>query len=165
MNCSKCDKSFNSKAHVKRHELICTGTNVCSKCKRVIKTSYAKHVNSCDGYGTRRCVDRVKLGQGWIGGKTFDDVYGKERSDEIKNKIKDKATGISRQHTLETKNKMREGMLKRYEAGWEPKCGRALKLDYYSPIAGQIKVDGSWELAVAKYLDTANVTSAYARIG
>lgn len=58
---------------------------------------------------------------------------------------------------LKTSNKMREKILERYKNGWEPVCGRCKKLDYYSPVAGNIKVDGSWELKVAKYLDTLGI--------
>lgn len=44
-----------------------------------------------------------------------------------------------------------------YASGWEPTCGRCKKYDYVSPIAGVIKVDGTWELATAQYLDSLNV--------
>ena len=47
-----------------------------------------------------------------------------------------------------------KSMNKRYASGWEPVCGRSKKYDYYSKIAGAIKVDGTWELAFAQYLDT-----------
>jgi len=46
-----------------------------------------------------------------------------------------------------------QNILKRYKDGWDSKCGRAKKYDYNSPIAGKIKVDGTWELKVCKYLD------------
>lgn len=58
-----------------------------------------------------------------------------------------------KKHTQEYKNKMSIITKKRHENGWDNKCGRALKYKYYSKIAGDITVDGSWELAVAKYLD------------
>ena len=48
-------------------------------------------------------------------------------------------------------------MHERYAAGWEPVCGRCKKYDYISPAAGKIKVDGTWELKVAKYLDSIGV--------
>ena len=48
-------------------------------------------------------------------------------------------------------------MLERYSNGWESTAGRCKKITYISNIAGEIKVDGNWELQVAKYLDSLNV--------
>ena len=39
---------------------------------------------------------------------------------------------------------MRTKILDRYSNGWEVHCGRSLKYDYVSPVAGKIKVD--WEI-------------------
>ena len=38
-----------------------------------------------------------------------------------------------------------------------PKAGRCKKIDYESNIAGNVKLDGSWQLAVAKYFDKNNI--------
>jgi hypothetical protein len=59
----------------------------------------------------------------------------------------------SRQHTPEAKQKISNDMKARYASGWETVCGRAKKYDYLSPIAGKIKVDGTWELTTAQILD------------
>ena len=53
--------------------------------------------------------------------------------------------------------KISDRMKKQYAAGWEPTCGRSKKYDYISPIAGKIKVDGTWELKAARYLDNLGV--------
>lgn len=57
----------------------------------------------------------------------------------------------------DTKEKIRiearNRIIKRYEQGWMPKAGRCKKYRYYSPIAGEVLLDGTWELAVAKWLD------------
>lgn len=58
----------------------------------------------------------------------------------------------------EKRRKISEHIKMRYASGWEPTCGRCKKYNYYSPIAGEIKVDGTWELKVARYLDTINVS-------
>lgn len=60
-------------------------------------------------------------------------------------------------HSEKTKELIRKKILQRYENGWEVKCGRALKYIYESVIAGKVKVDGKWELAVAKYFDSKNL--------
>ena len=60
-------------------------------------------------------------------------------------------------HSEKTKKKLSESRKRLYESGWEPVCGRAKKYDYESPIAGKIKVDGTWELEAAKYFDLLGV--------
>jgi hypothetical protein len=61
---------------------------------------------------------------------------------------------VPRTQSLEFKNKQRERINARYESGWMPKAGRCKKYKYVSPIAGEISLDGTWELAVAKWLDS-----------
>ena len=56
-------------------------------------------------------------------------------------------------HTEEFKLRQRDRIIARYEAGWMPKAGRCKKYKYVSPIAGEVYLDGTWELAVAKWLD------------
>lgn len=67
-------------------------------------------------------------------------------------------TFAGRKHSEVTKKKMSDDIKKRYAAGWECKAGRCKKYEYTSPIAGNIKLDGTWELSVAKYLDTLGVS-------
>lgn len=57
-------------------------------------------------------------------------------------------------HSDEFKSKQRDRILSRYESGWMPKAGRCKKYKYISPSAGEIYLDGTWELAVAKWLDS-----------
>jgi len=61
-----------------------------------------------------------------------------------------------RTHTEEFKQRQRKQILERYENGWMPKAGRCKKYTYSSPIAGIVSLDGTWELAVAKWLDENN---------
>lgn len=62
-----------------------------------------------------------------------------------------------KKHSNETKLKFSAGMNKRYASGWEPVCGRAKKYKHISPIAGEIYVDGTWELSFAQLLDRVNI--------
>ena len=52
----------------------------------------------------------------------------------------------------------REAILARYETGWMPKAGRCKKLTYLSKTAGEVRLDGTWELETAKYLDKMGLT-------
>lgn len=78
---------------------------------------------------------------------------------ETKRKISEKTTGkaSSEEKELIRVNKIRDKINARYANGWEPICGRCKKYEHISPIAGTIKVDGTWELKVAKYLDKIGV--------
>lgn len=91
-----------------------------------------------------------------------------ENHPEIKIKISEKVklaykekriSGKGRNKEVEEKRKekIREKINKRYLEGWESKPGKCKKIDYESPIAGKIKVDGTWELKVAQYLDSIGV--------
>lgn len=44
-----------------------------------------------------------------------------------------------------------------YASGWEATAGRCKKYDFETKNGETIKVDGTWELKVAEYLDTINV--------
>jgi hypothetical protein len=62
-----------------------------------------------------------------------------------------------KKHTNETRMKMSESRKRLYESGWESTAGRTKKIRYTSPIAGDVTLDGSWELRVAKHLDSIGV--------
>jgi hypothetical protein len=42
---------------------------------------------------------------------------------------------------------------RRYDEGWMPRAGRAKKYFHPSPTAGDVWLDGTWELGVAKWMD------------
>lgn len=178
-NCSKCNKEFKTGQGRGSHEKNCDGIGtgikrrkkppfICPKCGIDIKTSRENHVNSCDGNGPRRrkinknLLVGKGLGQNWEKGKTFDELYGIDKSKLIREKISKSLFGISKGVGLteEIENSRREkiriSINKKYENGWESTAGRSKKYDYESPIAGKIKVDGTWELKTCKYFDDNN---------
>lgn len=64
------------------------------------------------------------------------------------------AVKYPRSQTNEFKEQQRTRMIQRYEAGWDNKAGRCKKYKYTSYIAGNVTLDGTWELGVAKWLDS-----------
>lgn len=58
-----------------------------------------------------------------------------------------------RHHTAKTKRKMSKICKQRHLDGWDNKAGRCKKYKYKSKYAGLVTLDGTWELAVAQYLD------------
>lgn len=76
---------------------------------------------------------------------------GRTHSDKTKKKLSKKIAG--RTMSDEFKESRSIEMKHRYETGWESKAGRTKKIEYDSPIAGLVKLDGSWELLTAKYFD------------
>lgn len=89
-------------------------------------------------------------------------IYAKENeteyifSDETRQKLSSAARG--RKHSEETKNKISKQKKDLYAGGWECIAGRCPKYDYESPIAGKIKIDGSWELKFCEWADNKKLT-------
>jgi hypothetical protein len=50
-----------------------------------------------------------------------------------------------------------ENMKARYASGWVNRGGRCKKIEYDSPIAGKVYLDGTWEEKVAKHFDSIGV--------
>lgn len=145
----------------------------CQFCEKTCKhnNSKAQHELRCSLNPNRRndLVEKFKLIQPNNTGKSPWNKGLNKASDERLNSLSKKLSISMKGNlkctgkalTLEKENlrisKIRDKINQRYSEGWEVKCGRAPKLDYESLIAGKIKIDGSWELAVAKYLDLLKV--------
>lgn len=137
---------------------------ICSKCGFEIKSNREKHFKSCNGQGPRRSRPKIK-GTDEYKRRVSEGVKKAYRETNLAEKI---SIGMQKAHregkfifTEEKKAQIsescRQAILKRYNEGWSPKAGRCKKIEYISPIAGKISVDGSWELRVAQYLDCINV--------
>ena len=91
--------------------------------------------------------------------KTYDEIFGSEKAASKKLKMSHAAQGNTNWSKVSDEEKSRLGeqqrtrILQRYEQGWMPKAGRCKKIRYNSPIAGEVLLDGTWELAAAKYMD------------
>jgi hypothetical protein len=156
LNCKKCKKEFKTKNGLFKHEENCKGpklkeSKICPKCNFELKANFDKHINYCDGRGPRR--KRPKQGYGWSKGLN---KFTDDRINKISKSLQNREYKGNK-HTEETKKLLSDIMRERYSNGWESTAGRTKKLDYESPIAGKIKVDGNWELRVAKYLDSIEV--------
>ena len=96
-------------------------------------------------------------------GKTYDEFFGKEKADTIRQKMSASmlgSTGWSKidEETLKRiKSEASERAYRRHAEGWQGAIGRCKKIKYSSPTAGDMIVDGGWELSVAKYLDSLNI--------
>jgi hypothetical protein len=91
-------------------------------------------------------------------GKKLEEFHSIEKASEIKSKISNSLSGRDYEHKSEESKikhsqNARNSILKRFELGWMPKAGRCKKIKYYSEIAGNVSLDGNWELDVAKWLD------------
>lgn len=128
----------------------------CLFCKREItnKGSLAAHEKCCEKnpnrikYTRSPNAGRKKGSVAWNKGKTGQDTSSWK---------KHKSGYVGKKHSEETKKKMSEIKKNLYLSGWEPVCGRSKKYEYESQIAGSIKVDGTWELAVAEFLDSLKI--------
>lgn len=92
-------------------------------------------------------------------GKSWEEIY-KDRAEIERNKRSESLKGnkiwqnLSEQQKKDLADNARQQIVKRYESGWMPRAGRCKKYKYVSPTAGEVRLDGSWELAVAKWLDS-----------
>lgn len=93
-------------------------------------------------------------------GKTYEQIYGAEIAAKRRTALSENSGGAHNWEKVSIEQKeahasnARIRLLARYEAGWMPKAGRCKKIQYTSPVAGIVSVDGTWELAVAKWLDS-----------
>jgi hypothetical protein len=86
--------------------------------------------------------------------------WNKGQTKETSAKILEASTKISSANkgrkpviTDAARKKMSDAKKNLYLSGWEPVCGRCKKIEYNTKRNVIIKLDGSWELLVAKYLD------------
>lgn len=76
---------------------------------------------------------------------------GRKHTESTKNKLSKSLIG--RTMNDDFKSKRSEEMKSRYLNGWESSAGRTKKIKYKSRIAGEVFLDGMWELKTAMYFD------------
>lgn len=88
-------------------------------------------------------------------GKTYDQLYDPVKSAKIKQAGSDANKGrIHSKENLEKFSKQMSQTMKRlYAEGWQGPTW-CKKYKYQSPIAGEVILDGTWELKYARYLDS-----------
>lgn len=86
----------------------------------------------------------------WNKGLTKDDAPQLKRSDNLRLRLSKSVSGFAStpEKEIDRRNKIRAKIIERYKSGLESTAGRCKKYDYVSPVAGSIKVDGTWELTV-----------------
>lgn len=143
--------------------LLSNCMNLCKHCSREINNvgALAAHQKQCNSnpdrvFFTRSPKAGAKKGsKPWNAGLTGDDHPSLRKQVESYKAAYEagefKLGGWT--HSQETKDMIAAQKRALYDSGWEPVCGRAKKYDYESPVAGRIKVDGTWELMVARHLD------------
>lgn len=135
MNCTFCDKLLKNKIALAAH-LRCCSLNPTAKgspFKKSWETAWNKGLTK----------------------ETSEIVRSMSAKAQITNAAN--PSFLNKNHTDETRKRMSDSRNALYASGWEPVCGRAKKYDYISPVAGQIKVDGTWELRVCHHLDSLGV--------
>jgi hypothetical protein len=95
----------------------------------------------------------------WNKGLTKEtDLRIKKMAEKISKIQSNNSSFRGKQHSIESRLKMSLSKKLLYKNGFECICGRSKKYEYISQIAGKINVDGKWELAVCRYLDSIKVT-------
>ena len=119
----------------------------CPKCRRHIHSRRERHVEICDGLGPGAHRRKRGPGQGWNKGKTLAEIYGDERSEEIRAKLRVR-TDAKRlaQQAPSYREKCRLAAKKNGLGGPTKRGGRG-KHGWYKGIW----CDSSWELAWVLY--------------
>lgn len=88
-------------------------------------------------------------------GKTYEELYGEEKAKSLKSICSQTASKhiAGKPHSDEFKKFMSDFASQRHANGWDNKAGRCKKYKYHSEIAGEVTLDGTWELFTAQWLD------------
>lgn len=124
--------------------------HTCPVCNFYIQTSVEKHINSCDGRGPRRKVQRSKRG-GWNKGINYIDEFGldwyNEYTNKLSNSVKYSYERGDRKEIDESSRREKISIkMKEVGGGYRIKSGRGKKGRYKG-----IWCDSSWELAWVIY--------------
>lgn len=156
--CEKCNNEYKTRSAKSNHEKSCgissrvrkPENRICPKCDMLIYSSYAAHIGSCDGFGPRRRTKREKR-RSIPRGSTFDEIYGKEKSLEIRTKVSKKLIEKNKQgksfHTEETRRKISRKIRENPNSGGLRKGSGRGKSGWYKGNW----CDSTWELAWVIY--------------
>lgn len=130
--------------------------NFCQKeCKN--ENSLRNHQRFCKLNPNRQEHPRGYKGKvGWSKGLTKDsDPRIAKMAEAVNRRISESPETVRKNwnHSEDTKSRLSNIKKELYISGWSGQCGRAKKYKYCSPIAGEVLLDGTWELLVARYLD------------
>jgi hypothetical protein len=95
-------------------------------------------------------------GGGWNKEKKYEECYGKKKAKKVKKKISESAKKsplVTGGASTKEKEKERRRKLSKNSGGYRKGGGRSNGCWYESPIAGEVWLDSSYELAYAKWLD------------
>jgi len=144
--------------------------------KSTKKWCCTNNVNNCEGKKERDIQKKKGKTPPWKNGvhprgalgkeppnknKTLEEQHGIEKATIIREKMSNSLIGhkwITDAETMKNfKLKASIRAYKRHAEGWQGAIGRCKKIKYFSPIAGEVTLDGGWELIVAKYFDKMNI--------
>ena len=154
--CEKCNRSFENLFSYSIHIKTCQGPKqeklkeifICPICNKEIKNNIKRHLKVCDGRGPkgrREKISKVDIDRiSPFKNKTYDEIHGKEKALEIKNKLSKNCKGVAStpEKELERRRKISEKAI----GGYVPGSGRG-KSGWYKGYW----CDSSWELAFVIY--------------
>lgn len=138
MNCKYCEKLCKNKNSLNSHQIRCF------KNPNKIKNSFEEYNKTLASQEIRNKNNAKRIN------KTNVDIFGEEKAKIISDKISFKNKGLS--HDEETKLRISKSMMGNRNAKH-----RGDRQSYYKDI----RMDSSWEVKVAKYLDDNNYNWKY----
>lgn len=134
---------------------------LCNKCNReIISQGYKAHFENCDGSGIlKRERERKGKGQNWLKGKTFIEVYGEEKTKNIKEKTRISSIGklTGKAKTIEAEE------IRKHKIAVAMKGNKngATAFRRQNIIYKGIHFKSSWEVNTAKFFDDNNIIWKY----
>ena len=136
----------------------------CAQCGKVFQAPKSEVLRGGAKYCSRECYQQNNHGgQGkptWCKGLTKSDSRVASMALKISQSMAGHTTWESISEEAKERHRLKASVniQERYASGWMPKAGRCKKIHYLSPIAGDVLLDGSWELLVAGWLDKHTVS-------
>lgn len=162
--CEKCNREFTTKAGLGNHKKVCDGTPcavyvrwLCPKCNHHIHSQRERHIEICDGLGPgvhKRAVQKNTL-RPWNKGLKLPEGIGKKISKALTGRQR---KPLSVESEIKWRRKISETAKKNKKSGGYRKgSGRGKGGWHDSHIAGRVYLDSTYELRLAKCLDSMNI--------
>lgn len=133
----------------------------CDMCGHEISSrQFNRHKNTCNGLGPIRFRNKKGRGKNWSKGKTYEELFGEEKANKIKEKLRKNCGGTGRASTPEKEEQRKIKIAKAMKGNkYGATAFRRKKIEY-----GGIIFKSKWEANTAKFFDANEIDWKYENI-